>query len=95
MLFYIFNFPAAALKKDSKFLLYGNLKLGGIRGISLESENNHEVIAPITGFKRPVALDYDAVDGYIYFSDEQTGKIMRTRLNGSDTTDFITGKQNH
>ena len=85
-------FVSAAL--ESKFLLYSNAKLGEIKGISLNEANTAEVIIPITNLSRPVALDFDVVTQYIYYSDATQFRIGRRKLDGSGRNDsFITKGQ--
>ena len=45
---------------------------------------NAEAIPPITGKDSSyVALDYDAAEDYIYFSDVRKSAIFRIHLNGT------------
>lgn len=85
---------------ESRFLLYSNAKLGEVKGISLdlssqatdESSVTYEVIEPITGLDRPVAVDYHKATQYIYYSDATSHRIGRRKVNGSGLDrDFITG----
>ena len=79
-------------RDDQPFLFYSNAKLGQIKGISAEPGNPEEVISPITGLLRPVAVDYDAKLGHIYYSDALRHKIGRRKVNdtGPGKIDFIT-----
>ena len=70
-------------------MIYSNEKLGEIKAISTDPDDQYEVMPPIQGLERPVAVDYHKADGYIYYSD--TMKIGRQKLDGSDRDDkFIT-----
>ena len=75
-------------------MLYANAKLGGIRSINLDpNEDDYEPIPPIEGMKRPVAFDF-SVSGakkYVYYSDESRHTIGRAEISGSErNNDFIT-----
>lgn len=45
------------------------------------------------GSRRPVAIDYDPVDGMVYWTDVQHGSISRSLLDGSSYVVLLTGLQ--
>jgi hypothetical protein len=72
----------------TKFLLFASNN--AIRGVSFYP--NHfditppEAITPITsGDSKFVAVDYDATEDYIYYSDINKGFIYRIHTNGTGT----------
>ena len=68
----------------SKFLMYVSSKLGAIRSVSLTTvDTTLEVIQPVIGLGRPVAVDYDRKNGYIYYSDVSKYMIGRRKIDGS------------
>ena len=72
------------------FLLYGNSRLGEIRGVSCNLGTTNDVIPPISGLARPVAVDFHVKDEFIYYSDAVNFTVGRQRLNGTDkNTSFI------
>ena len=76
---------------SNSYLIYTNAKLGQIRSVSLNKDvESLDVIKPIIGLSRPVALDYDRKEGYIYYSDASQYMIGRRKINGSQNEPFIT-----
>jgi integrin beta 2 len=78
------------LIQEDQILLYSNAKLGEIRGISLQqslksSSTVDDVIRPIAGIERPVAIDYHAATQFVYFSDAVNDVIGRRKIHGTDT----------
>lgn len=54
-----------------------------IRMISLDTPDNTDVIVPLTLVQHAVAIDFDPVDGFLYWTDDDRKAIVRSRLNGS------------
>ena len=68
-----------------KFLLYSSAKQGQIRSVSLDPEDrDYDIIQPLLYIDRPVALDYDKRNGYIYYSDASNSMIGRRKIDGSE-----------
>jgi len=72
----------------TKYLLFASRQ--SIRGVSLESNAAvvglppSEAIPPIVNSESTfVAVDYDAADDYVYYSDLRRGSIHRIRTNGT------------
>ena len=38
---------------------------------------------PLDGVRHAIAVDYDPVDGYVYWSDDEVRGIRRAKLDGS------------
>lgn len=83
----------AAAAKDP-FLFYVNAKLGEVKGIDMEpSADNLEVMQPITGLDRPVAIDFQSKTQTIFYSDSEKKIIGAYRLGKSNhKPNFITGR---
>ncbi|XP_050299730.1 low-density lipoprotein receptor-related protein 6 [Anthonomus grandis grandis] len=58
--------------------------------IYLDSPDYSHKVIPLTNVKYSIAVDFDPVDHFIYWSDDEVMKIQRARLNGSDQQDVIT-----
>ena len=54
-----------------------------LRMISLDTEDHSDVMIPTPDVQHAVAVDYDPVDGFIYWTDEDRSAILRARLDGS------------
>lgn len=39
--------------------------------ISLDSPDHTNMVLPLTGIKHAIAIDYDPVDGYLYWTDDE------------------------
>lgn len=63
------------------FLLY--TRRDDIRRISIERETGEDILIPLKGVAEASALDYDRLDGRIYWSDMELKTISRAFLNGS------------
>lgn len=66
-----------------------------IRRISLDTNDYTAVVLPIKGIKHAVALDYDPIDGKVYWTDDDLHVIKRSMLNGSEQETIITNEVNH
>lgn len=63
--------------------------------IYLDSADYTHKILPLTNMKYTIAVDYDPVDGFIYWTDDEVKKIQKVRLNGSEQTDVIITEVQH
>jgi len=54
-----------------------------LRVISLDTEDHTDVLIPADGVQNALAIDYDPVDGFVYWTDDDRKAISRSRLNGS------------
>jgi len=41
-----------------------------------------DVVLPVSGIKHAVAIDFDPVDKFVYWSDDENREIKRCRMNG-------------
>ncbi|CAH1788845.1 unnamed protein product [Owenia fusiformis] len=80
-------------ERNTSFLIYCNGPQGRVMGISSSVQNQvQEVMVPIDNLQRPLALDYDINEQFIYYSDVEKGRIGRARVNGSDRNDGFISK---
>jgi low density lipoprotein receptor-related protein 5/6 len=63
--------------------------------IYLDSPDYTHEILPLNDVKYTIAVDYDPVEEYIYWSDDEVKKIQKARLNGSDQQDVVTSEIQH
>ncbi|CAL1298011.1 unnamed protein product [Larinioides sclopetarius] len=76
--------------KQGQFLLYGRGHPGAIKGISIEpSSKQEDVMAPILGLGRPIAMDYDAHSQFIYYTDAQRFLIGRQKVDGTQKEVYL------
>ena len=54
-----------------------------IKRMSIETENSREMLIPVRGVSEASGVDYDRVDGRIYWSDIKQKTISRAHSNGS------------
>lgn len=64
-----------------KFLLFA--RRTDIRRISFDTEDMSDDVIPLADVRNAVALDWDAKDGYIYWTDVTTDSINRALWNGA------------
>ncbi|KAJ8981147.1 hypothetical protein NQ317_013812, partial [Molorchus minor] len=57
--------------------------------IYLDSPDYSYRVLPLSDVKYSIAVDFDPVENFIYWSDDEVKKIQRARLNGSDQQDVI------
>lgn len=54
-----------------------------IRRISLDTRDLPAVVVPVNATKHAVAIDFDPVDKFVYWSDDGRLEIKRSRLDGT------------
>lgn len=98
----VFCYFLLAAANESQILLYTNAKIGEVKGISLaesleivngSSGVKSEVMKPITGIDRPVAIDFHAATEYVYYSDALRHVINRRKINGNQVEEVISSGQ--
>ncbi|KAK7073342.1 Low-density lipoprotein receptor-related protein 6 [Halocaridina rubra] len=55
-----------------------------LRRISLDTPDYTAVVMPVTGVKHAIAVDYDPVNGFAYWTDDEAQCIQRAMLNGTE-----------
>ncbi|KAK4886602.1 hypothetical protein RN001_002873 [Aquatica leii] len=57
--------------------------------VYLDSADYTHKILPLNNIKYTIAVDYDPVDGFIYWTDDNVKKIRKAHLNGTEQSDII------
>ncbi|KDR08547.1 Low-density lipoprotein receptor-related protein 6 [Zootermopsis nevadensis] len=63
--------------------------------ISLDSPDYTNFVLPLTGIKHAIAIDYDPVDGYLYWTDDEARALQRAQLDGSGQENLIVTEVEH
>uniref|UniRef100_A0A8C7KAC0 Low density lipoprotein receptor-related protein 6 n=2 Tax=Oncorhynchus kisutch TaxID=8019 RepID=A0A8C7KAC0_ONCKI len=66
-----------------------------LRRISLDTPDFTDIILPTDDIRHAIAIDYDPVDGHIYWTDDDVRAIRRSYLDGSDAQFIVTSQVNH
>lgn len=66
-----------------------------ISRISLDTPDHTSFPLLLEKVKYAIAIDYDPVDGYVYWSDEDAHAIRRARQDGSDQIDIVSLEVSH
>nr|XP_026694188.1 low-density lipoprotein receptor-related protein 6 isoform X2 [Ciona intestinalis] len=61
-----------------------------IRMISLDTDDHTDVLLPVKTVLNAVTVDYDPVDKFVYWTDEDRKAILRCHLNGTGSEAIIT-----
>ncbi|XP_068581233.1 LOW QUALITY PROTEIN: low-density lipoprotein receptor-related protein 4 [Cebidichthys violaceus] len=84
--------PVSPQQQDAHLRLSHRLQEGGplqlcqrtdIRRVSFDTEDMSDDVVPLADVRNAVALDWDAEDGYIYWTDVTTDSINRALWNGT------------
>ena len=54
-----------------------------LRLISLDTPDLTDVVLPVSGIRHAVAIDFDPVDKFMYWTDDENRQIKRSRMNGT------------
>uniref|UniRef100_A0AAR2L5U8 EGF-like domain-containing protein n=1 Tax=Pygocentrus nattereri TaxID=42514 RepID=A0AAR2L5U8_PYGNA len=66
-----------------------------LRRISLDTPDFTDIVLHAEDIRHAIAIDYDPVDGHIYWTDDEVQAIRRSRLDGSDAQFIVTSQVNH
>ncbi|XP_054682744.1 low-density lipoprotein receptor-related protein 5 isoform X3 [Grus americana] len=66
-----------------------------LRRISLDTPDFTDIILQIDNIRHAIAIDYDPVEGYIYWTDDDVRAIRRAYLDGSGAQTLVTTEINH
>ncbi|XP_077517260.1 low-density lipoprotein receptor-related protein 6 isoform X3 [Amblyomma americanum] len=66
-----------------------------LRRISLDTPDYTDVVLPLRGLKHAIALDYDPVEGRVYWTDDELCLIQRAFLNGTGQEAVVTLEVQH
>lgn len=87
---------ACPIREEKEFLLLS--KRSAIVRVNLRNFSDHEVL-PVENVTNVISLEYDLVDGCIFYGDTTARKIFKQCLNGSkaevlvSNTETVEGKQ--
>ncbi|XP_073246768.1 low-density lipoprotein receptor-related protein 6-like [Porites lutea] len=60
-----------------------------IRRISLDTPDFTDVVMPVSGLRHAMAIDFDPVDKFVYWSDDEKLEIKRSKMDGTDVQVII------
>ncbi|XP_062917915.1 low-density lipoprotein receptor-related protein 5-like isoform X1 [Mobula hypostoma] len=89
------------LKKDGKICKEGAEEVlllarrTDLRRISLDMPDFTDVILQLDDIRDAIAIDYDPVEGYIYWTDDEVRAIRRAFLDGSGAQTLVTTEVSH
>ncbi|XP_046394159.1 low-density lipoprotein receptor-related protein 6 [Ischnura elegans] len=63
--------------------------------ISLDSPDYTNFVIPLQGVKHAIAIDFDPVEGFLYWTDDESYAIRRARLDGSKQQDIVSAEVQH
>ncbi|KAM6074172.1 low-density lipoprotein receptor-related protein 5 isoform 4-T4 [Chlamydotis macqueenii] len=66
-----------------------------LRRISLDMPDFTDIILQIDNIRHAIAIDYDPLEGYIYWTDDDVRAIRRAYLDGSGAQTLVTTEINH
>ncbi|XP_005988070.1 low-density lipoprotein receptor-related protein 5 isoform X2 [Latimeria chalumnae] len=66
-----------------------------LRRISLDMPDFTDIVLQIDGIRHAIAIDYDPVEGYIYWTDDEVRAIRRAYLDGSGAETLVTTEIQH
>ncbi|XP_044734866.1 low-density lipoprotein receptor-related protein 6 [Chrysoperla carnea] len=63
--------------------------------ISLDTPDYTAFVIPLKETKHTIALDFDPVDNFLYWTDDELKAIRRAKLDGSEEQDIVITEVNH
>uniref|UniRef100_W5KCE8 Low density lipoprotein receptor-related protein 5 n=1 Tax=Astyanax mexicanus TaxID=7994 RepID=W5KCE8_ASTMX len=66
-----------------------------LRRISLDLPDFTDIVLQVSDIRHAIAIDYDPVEGYVYWTDDEVKAIRRARLDGTEAQTLITTEINH
>lgn len=87
------NSPGPSLSGATQMLLLA--RRTDLRRISLDMPDFTDIILQLDDIRHAIAIDYDPVEGYIYWTDDDVKAIRRSQLDGSDAQFVVTSQVNH
>uniref|UniRef100_A0A671SR19 Low-density lipoprotein receptor-related protein 5-like n=1 Tax=Sinocyclocheilus anshuiensis TaxID=1608454 RepID=A0A671SR19_9TELE len=66
-----------------------------LRRISLDLPDFTDIVLQVSDIRHAIAIDYDPVEGYVYWTDDEVRAIRRARIDGSDAQTLVTSEINH
>ncbi|XP_006642533.3 low-density lipoprotein receptor-related protein 5 [Lepisosteus oculatus] len=66
-----------------------------LRRISLDLPDFTDIVLQINDIRHAIAIDYDPVEGYVYWTDDEVKAIRRAQIDGSGAQTLVTTEVNH
>uniref|UniRef100_A0A8C9TDT3 Low density lipoprotein receptor-related protein 5 n=1 Tax=Scleropages formosus TaxID=113540 RepID=A0A8C9TDT3_SCLFO len=66
-----------------------------LRRISLDLPDFTDIVLQVDDIRHAIAIDYDPVDGHVYWTDDEVKAIRRARIDGSEAQTLVTTEINH
>uniref|UniRef100_A0A673WMS1 Low density lipoprotein receptor-related protein 5 n=1 Tax=Salmo trutta TaxID=8032 RepID=A0A673WMS1_SALTR len=66
-----------------------------LRRISLDLPDFTDIVLQVDDIRHAIAIDYDPVDGYVYWTDDEVKAIRRSRIDGTEAQTLVTTEINH
>lgn len=54
-----------------------------------------DIVLPLDDIRHAIAIDYDPVDGYIYWTDDEVRAIRRAQVDGSSSQFIVVSQVSH
>ncbi|KAL4613478.1 low-density lipoprotein receptor-related protein 5-like isoform X1 [Arapaima gigas] len=66
-----------------------------LRRISLDLPDFTDIVLQVDDIRHAIAIDYDPVDGHVYWTDDEVKAIRRARIDGSEAQTLVTTEIDH
>ncbi|XP_058500814.1 low-density lipoprotein receptor-related protein 5 [Solea solea] len=66
-----------------------------LRRISLDLPDFTDIVLQVDDIRHAIAIDYDPVEGYVYWTDDEVRAIRRSHIDGSNAMVLATSEINH
>ncbi|XP_018608191.1 low-density lipoprotein receptor-related protein 5-like isoform X1 [Scleropages formosus] len=66
-----------------------------LRRISLDLPDFTDIVLQVDDIRNAIAIDYDPVDGHVYWTDDEAKGIRRARIDGSEAQTLVTTEIDH
>uniref|UniRef100_A0A3B4ZG68 EGF-like domain-containing protein n=1 Tax=Stegastes partitus TaxID=144197 RepID=A0A3B4ZG68_9TELE len=66
-----------------------------LRRISLDLPDFTDIVLQVDDIRHAIAIDYDPVEGYVYWTDDEVRAIRRSNIDGSNAMMLVTTEINH
>ncbi|XP_063231013.1 low-density lipoprotein receptor-related protein 6 isoform X2 [Bacillus rossius redtenbacheri] len=63
--------------------------------ISLDTPDHTSFVMPLQGVRHAIAVDFDPVDEFLYWTDDEARALRRARLDGTGQEDLVTSEVEH
>lgn len=66
-----------------------------LRRISLDLPDFTDIVLQVNDIRHAIAIDYDPVEGYVYWTDDEVRAIRRSHIDGSNAVMLVTTEVKH